>query len=101
MKTLKKMAAAATAFCLGIACLAPGSIISPDNANAADLTANMKWEAVKIGGAGFVSGIVTGQKEMYLRTDVGGAYKYNYEINEWEQIFAFINEADRGYLSVK
>ncbi len=101
MKTLKKMAAAATAFCLGIACLAPGSIISPDDANAADLTANMKWEAVKIGGAGFVSGIVTGQKEMYLRTDVGGAYKYNYEINEWEQIFAFINEADRGYLSVK
>ena len=101
MKTFKKMAAAATAFCLGIACLAPGSISSPDNANAADLTANMKWEAVKIGGAGFVSGIVTGQKEMYLRTDVGGAYKYNYEINEWEQIFAFINEADRGYLSVK
>ncbi len=101
MKTFKKMAAAATAFCLSIACLAPGSIISPDNANAADLTANMKWEAVKIGGAGFVSGIVTGQKEMYLRTDVGGAYKYNYEINEWEQIFAFINEADRGYLSVK
>ncbi len=101
MKTLTKMAAAATAFCLGIACLAPGNIISPDNALAADLTADMEWEAVKIGGAGFVSGIVTGQKEMYLRTDVGGAYKYNYEINEWEQIFAFINEADRGYLSVK
>ena len=101
MKTLKKMAAAATAFCLGIACLAPGSIISPDDALATDLTADMEWEAVKIGGAGFVSGIVTGQKEMYLRTDVGGAYRYNYEINEWEQIFAFINEADRGYLSVK
>ena len=38
---------------------------------------------------------------MYLRTDVGGAYKYNYEINEWEQLFGFINEADRGYLGVK
>lgn len=101
MKTLKKMAAAATAFCLGIACLAPGSIISPDDALAADLTADMEWEAVKIGGAGFVSGIVTGQKEMYLRTDVGGAYKYNYDINEWEQLFGFINEADRGYLGVK
>lgn len=101
MKTIKKMAAAATAFCLSIACLAPGSIISPDDALAADLTADMEWEAVKIGGAGFVSGIVTGQKEMYLRTDVGGAYKYNYEINEWEQLFGFINEADRGYLGVK
>ena len=101
MKTIKKMAAAATAFCLSIACLAPGSIISPDDALAADLTADMEWEALKIGGAGFVSGIVTGQKEMYLRTDVGGAYKYNYEINEWEQLFGFINEADRGYLGVK
>lgn len=103
MINLKKTAAGALAFCLGIACIAPGGIISVDYnyASAADLTANMKWDAVKIGGAGFVSGIVTGQKEMYLRTDVGGAYKWNYETNEWEQLLAFINEADRGLLSVK
>lgn len=101
MKILKKTAAAASALCLGIACLAPCNIVGTNFVYAADLTANMEWEALKIGGAGFVSGIVTGQKEMYLRTDVGGAYKYNYEINEWEQLFAFINEADRGYLSVK
>ena len=44
MKTLKKMAAAATAFCLGIACLAPGSIISPDDALATDLTADRRNE---------------------------------------------------------
>ncbi|MBR6580722.1 MAG: 1,4-beta-glucanase [Ruminococcus sp.] len=101
MKILKRTAAAASALCLGIACLAQSGIIGTNYAYAADLTADMEWEALKIGGAGFVSGIVTGQKEMYLRTDVGGAYKYNYEINEWEQLFAFINEADRGYLSVK
>ena len=61
----------------------------------------MEWGSVEIGGGGFVTGIITGQKEMYLRTDVGGAYKYNYETNRWDQLFAFINEADRGLLSVK
>lgn len=61
---------------------------------------SMDWGTVKIGGGGFVSGIVTGQKEMYARTDVGGAYKYNYETESWEQLLAFINDADRGYLSV-
>ena len=41
--------------------------------NAAD-TANYEWDTLRMGGAGFVSGIVAGDKEMYLRTDVGGVY---------------------------
>ena len=65
-----------------------------------DISSTMSWDTVRIGGGGFVSGIVTGQKEMYLRTDVGGAYKYNYEKKEWEQLFGFVNDADRGLLSV-
>lgn len=70
-------------------------------ANAAEsIEDSMDWGTVKIGGGGFVSGIVTGQKEMYARTDVGGAYKYNYETESWEQLLSFINDADRGYLSV-
>lgn len=101
MKITKRISAAAAAFCITAACIAPDKIISNPNAHAADLSATMEWEPVKIGGAGFVSGIVTGQKEMYLRTDVGGAYKYNYEKAEWEQLFGFVNEADRGYLGVK
>lgn len=101
MKTLTKTVAGALSLCLGIACIAPGTAAPADSASAKDLSATMEWNAVKIGGAGFVSGIVTGKKEMYLRTDVGGAYKYNYEKNEWEQLLAFINEEDRGLLSVK
>ena len=54
-----------------------------------------------MGGAGFVSGIVAGQKEMYLRTDVGGAYRYDYDKKRWVQLFGFINEDDRGLLSCK
>ncbi|MDE5792883.1 MAG: 1,4-beta-glucanase, partial [Oscillospiraceae bacterium] len=59
------------------------------------------WDTLRIGGGGFVSGISTGQKEMYLRTDVGGAYKFDYEQNRWVQLFGFLNEEDRGLLSVK
>ena len=59
-----------------------------------------EWGPVYIGGGGFVSGIVVGQKEMYLRTDVGGAYKYDYENKKWVQLFGFLNEAKKGFLSV-
>ncbi|MDE7097990.1 MAG: 1,4-beta-glucanase, partial [Ruminococcus sp.] len=99
MKLLKKTMSGALALCMSIICLTPANSLV--NVSAKDITDTMVWDSVKIGGAGFVSGIVSGQKEMYLRTDVGGAYKYNYEKNEWEQLFAFLNEADRGLLSVK
>ena len=60
-----------------------------------------EWGTLRMGGAGFVSGIVTGQNEMYLRTDVGGAYRYNYNQKKWDQLFGFISEDDRGLLSCK
>ncbi len=87
------------------ALLCSGSIVtgvsqSLDAAAADSLEDSYSWDSVRVGGGGFVSGIVTGQKEMYARTDVGGAYKYNYETNRWDQLFAFLNEADRGLLSV-
>ena len=60
-----------------------------------------EWGSLKIGGGGYISGIVVGQKEMYLRTDVGGAYKYDYKNNKWIQLFSFINEEKKEYLSIK
>lgn len=101
MNLLKKSAAGLFALCLSVVCIAPNSAGFQDASAAADVSKSMTWDAVKIGGAGFVSGIVTGQKEMYLRTDVGGAYKWNYETSKWEQLMAFINDADKGMLSVK
>jgi hypothetical protein len=65
-----------------------------------DISSTMKWGALRIGGGGFVSGIVTGKKAMYARTDVGGAYRYNYDTDSWEQLLGFITEDDRGLLSV-
>ncbi|MDE5936801.1 MAG: 1,4-beta-glucanase [Ruminococcus sp.] len=101
MNFFQKTAAGALAFCMSVVCLTPINLDKPIEVSAADLTDTMIWNSVKIGGAGFVSGIVTGEKEMYLRTDVGGAYKWNYETNKWEQMFSFINDADKGMLSVK
>jgi hypothetical protein len=37
---------------------------------------------------------------MLARTDVGGAYKYNYETGRWDQLLADLTDADRGYLSI-
>ncbi|MBP0977423.1 MAG: 1,4-beta-glucanase [Oscillospiraceae bacterium] len=68
--------------------------------NAAD-SVNYEWDTLRMGGAGFVSGIVAGKNEMYLRTDVGGVYRYDYDQKRWVQLFGFINEDDRGLLSCK
>lgn len=76
------------------------SVMSAETTTTKDITDTYDWGTVEIGGGGFVSGIITGQKEMYLRTDVGGAYKYNYDKGEWEQLFGFLTDADRGLLSV-
>ena len=103
MKFLKRSALSAMAVCLGVgSCFSTNSFTVRETACAvsADATSEMEWGALKIGGGGFVSAIVTGQKNMYARTDVGGAYKYNYETDSWEQLFGFLNDTDRGYLSV-
>ncbi len=101
MRTKTKCIALLTAAAL----LCTGSVtagtVRTMKASAADsLESAYNWDAVRIGGGGFVSGIITGKKDMYARTDVGGAYKYNFDTEEWEQLFAFLNEEDRGLLSV-
>ncbi len=105
MKLLSRTLAGLFAVCIGTAAVPFSGTLKSDDINvyaaSGDIRSDMKWGTLKIGGAGFVSGIVSGQKEMYLRTDVGGAYKYNYETKQWDQLFGFLTEADRGLLSVK
>lgn len=97
-KKLLAIATSAVLLCTGVTAAGYQKI---NTASAADsIEASMEWGTMRIGGGGFVSGIVTGKEVMYARTDVGGAYKYNYETNEWDQLFAFLNDADRGFLSV-
>jgi len=95
MKLWKRMAAAVASVAVLCSCAAflPASAVD-------SLEDSYKWGTMRIGGGGFVSGIVTGKDVMYARTDVGGAYRYNYDTESWEQLLDFINDADRGLLSV-
>lgn len=101
MNLLKKICCIASAAALTAFASASVMNLNIDAKAAESIESSYKWDSVEIGGGGFVSGIVTGQNEMYLRTDVGGAYRYNYDEKKWDQLFAFISEADRGLLSVK
>lgn len=104
MKTVKKALTALCAVCIGTSSATIAAVPSGKNSTALaaeDISSQMEWGTLRIGGAGFVSGIVAGEKEMYLRTDVGGAYKYDYEKKQWVQLFGFLTEKDRGLLSVK
>lgn len=104
MKHLKKTAAGIFALGMAAVCVAQTDGFSGVNkayAATKDISSTMEWDTLRMGGAGFVSGIVRGKSEMYLRTDVGGAYRYDYEQKRWVQLFGFINEDDRGLLSCK
>ncbi len=97
MKNWKKAAAAV----ISAAMLCTGSAVMYSPAGAAEsAVSEYDWGTVRIGGGGFVSGIITGQKAMYARTDVGGAYRYDYEKREWVQLMDFVNDSDRGFLSI-
>ena len=104
MNRMKKALSGLCALCISFGSMSVlGTSDRVDTASAAskDISSTMEWDTLKMGGAGFVSGIVTGQNEMYLRTDVGGAYRYDYDQKRWVQLFGFINEDDRGLLSCK
>lgn len=56
-----------------------------------------KWENVYLGANGYATGIMTHPKEpsqIYCRTDVGGAYRYNHENEVWVSITDNVSDAD-------
>ena len=89
---------AATLLCTGIGTAGVTTSLRADAAES--IESSMDWDTLNIAGGGFVSGIITGDDQMYARTDVGGAYRYDYEQKKWVQLLGFLNEADRGFLSV-
>ncbi|THU38142.1 exo-alpha-sialidase [Niastella caeni] len=61
------------------------------------------WKNVKIGGGGFVSGLIFHPSQndlLYARTDVGGAYRWNAVTSNWIPITDFMGQDDENYSGV-
>ena len=67
---------------------------------------NAQTYAVKhapIGGGGFVIGVITHQTsgDIYCRTDVGGAYRWDAATSKWVQLLDWISEEERNFSGVE
>src|SRR4051794_36907932 len=61
------------------------------------------WSNVKIGGGGFVTGIVFHPREknlIYARTDVGGAYRWDAAVQRWIPITDWIDRANNNFSGI-
>jgi xyloglucan-specific exo-beta-1,4-glucanase len=75
----------------------------PDSDNPT-LSGPYNWGNVTIGGGGFVTGIVTcpTQKNLlYIRTDVGGAYRWIEESQTWKPITDFVGPDETSLLGIQ
>ena len=56
-----------------------------------------------LGGGGFVTGVITHQTsgDIYCRTDVGGAYRWDAENSKWVQLMDWVPETQKGFSGVE
>lgn len=68
-----------------------------------DATQSYNWKNVKIGGGGFVDGVVFNQSQanlIYARTDIGGAYRWDQANSAWIPLLDWVGFANWGYNGV-
>ncbi len=61
------------------------------------------WQNVKVGGGGFVSGLVFHPSQsnlLYARTDVGGAYRWDASTGKWIPLTDFMGQDEENYSGV-
>ena len=98
---MKKYVRNLFAVCMAVAVAASG--ITAAHA-AADNSHRYTWDHVNMGCYGFVTGMAVHPQNpdlMYVRTDVGGMYKYDAENQKWIQLMESIPEKDKGLSSVR
>ncbi|HEX8405521.1 MAG TPA: cellulose binding domain-containing protein [Duganella sp.] len=65
---------------------------------------NYHWDSVAIGGGGFVTGVIPSKSErdvVYVRTDVGGAYRWDAAKSRWQAMTDWIGEGDIGLMGIE
>lgn len=63
-----------------------------------------EWNNVIIGGGGYVTGIITCPTEenlIFVRTDVGGAYRWDSDGEGWIPLTDWISVEEKGYLGIE
>ncbi len=62
------------------------------------------WKSVVIDGGGFVTGIIFSKAKagvLYIRTDVGGAYRYDPTNRSWIPLTDFVSRKDGNYMGIE
>ena len=65
---------------------------------------NYKWDQVAMGGGGYVTGVVPSKTErglVYVRTDVGGAYRWDQSRSRWVSMMDWVSESEMGLLGIE
>ncbi|MFC3115544.1 non-reducing end alpha-L-arabinofuranosidase family hydrolase [Cellvibrio fontiphilus] len=65
---------------------------------------NYQWDAVAMGGGGFVNAVIPSKTEQglfYARTDVGGAYRWDKNQSRWIALTDWVSQDQVGYLGVE
>ena len=68
-----------------------------------DISDSVTWTNVPIGGGGMICGIAfhpTEKNLVYARTDVGGAYRFDNDLNKWIPLLDSFDVNSRNYYSV-
>jgi xyloglucan-specific exo-beta-1,4-glucanase len=63
-----------------------------------------KWDAVAMGGGGYVTGVIPSKTErgvIYMRANVGGAYRWNMQRERWVPLQDWLSEERAGLMGVE
>lgn len=66
-------------------------------------TPEYEWRNLQIGGGGYVTGIVihpSDKNVMYIRTDVGGAYRWDEKTSQWKQMLNWVGPENANLIGV-
>ncbi|WP_195763888.1 cellulose binding domain-containing protein [Pseudoduganella rivuli] len=85
-------------------CMALAAVLGLAGAAGSARAETYQWDAVAMGGGGFVSGVVPSKSErgvVYARTDVGGAYRWDQNRARWLALTDWLPEGRDGLMGVE